>query len=82
MPIGSETFKRTKSLLQAKPEIVVDIDAKWKTKALVPNAFGSLSSLDTYSRFCVPASNVDRKTEDGCMKKIRIERSLKLRRED
>jgi hypothetical protein len=30
----------------------------------------------------MPASNVDRNEEDGCMKKIRIERSLKLRRED
>lgn len=48
----------------------------------MPGAFGSLSSLNTYERFCVPASNVDRKQEDGCMKKIRIERSLKLRRED
>lgn len=48
----------------------------------MPGAFGSLSSLNTYERFCVPASNVDRKQEDGCMKKIRLERSLKLRRED
>ena len=30
----------------------------------------------------MPASNVDRTEEDGCMKKIRLERSLKLRRED
>lgn len=26
LPIGSETFKRTKSLLQSKPELVVDIN--------------------------------------------------------
>ena len=30
----------------------------------------------------MPASNVNREEEDGCMKKIRLERSLKLRRED
>ena len=82
LPIGSETFKRTKSLLQTKPEHVIDINDLWKKKAQVPGAFGSLASVDTYSRFCVPASNVDRKQEDGCMKKIRLERSLKLRRED
>jgi hypothetical protein len=82
MPVSSDNFKRTKSLLQAKPEVVVDINDLWKNKAQVPGAFGSLSSLDTYSRFCLPASNVDRTNEDGCMKKIRLERSLKLRRED
>jgi hypothetical protein len=30
----------------------------------------------------VPASNIERQPDDGCMKKIKIERSLKLRKED
>ena len=30
----------------------------------------------------MPADNVDRKSEDGCMKKIKLERSLKLRNEE
>lgn len=30
----------------------------------------------------MPADNVERKPEDGCMKKIKIERSLKLRQEE
>ena len=33
-------------------------------------------------RIYVPASNIERNPEDGCMKKIKIERSLKLRKED
>jgi hypothetical protein len=57
------------------------VSDKWKKRRQLKDAFGS-SSLDTYSRFAVPASNVNREEEDGCMKKIRIERSLKLRRED
>ena len=33
-------------------------------------------------RIYEPASNIERQPEDGCMKKILMERSLKLRRED
>ena len=36
----------------------------------------------TYDRIYVPASNISRQPEDGCMKKIKLERSLKLRQED
>jgi hypothetical protein len=43
---------------------------------------GSSADLDTYERIFVPASNIERKAEEGCMKKIKIERSLKLRKED
>ena len=43
---------------------------------------GSVSSLDTFKRIYSPASNVNREPEDGCMKKIKIELSLKLRKED
>ena len=37
---------------------------------------------DTHTRIYVPASNIERQPDDGCMKKIKIERSLKLRKED
>ena len=43
---------------------------------------GSQAELDTQKRLYEPASNIERQPEDGCMKKILIERSLKLRRED
>jgi hypothetical protein len=43
---------------------------------------GSQAELDTHKRIYVPASNIERNPEDGCMKKIKIERSLKLRKED
>jgi hypothetical protein len=79
MPVSSEANKRTKSLLQNKPETVVDISDKWRKKAMV---HGSQAELDTHKRIYVPASNIERVPEDGCMKKIKIERSLKLRRED
>lgn len=36
----------------------------------------------TFKRIFVAASNIERNAEDGCMKKIKIERSLKLRQED
>ena len=80
MNIGSQDFKRTTSLLTNKPEKVVDIDDKWKTKASVTE--NSLSMVNTKERIFKPASNVERKEEDGCMKKLRFERSLKLRKED
>ena len=79
MPVSSDTQKRTRSLLQTKPETVVDIADKWKNKALVK---GSQAELDTHKRIYIPASNIERVPEDGCMKKIKIERSLKLRKED
>jgi len=36
----------------------------------------------TQERIFVPASNVDRKKEEGCMAKIKIERAAKLDIED
>lgn len=62
-----------------RPEKVVDLDESWKFKHVVN---GSQSELDNYQRIFVPASNIDRNEEDGCMKKIKMERSLKLRQED
>jgi len=79
MPISSSTFKRTTSLLNPRPETIVDISDKWKR---LHHVSGASSSLDTNERIYVPASNVDRNPEEGCMKKIKIERSLKLRQED
>ena len=43
---------------------------------------GSQAEWDTHSRLYVPASNIERQPEQGCMKKIKLERSLKLRKED
>ena len=65
--------------MHPEPEKVIDIHSSWKNKFLVPD---SISSLDTYKRIYVPASNINRAAEDGCMKKILIERSMKLRQED
>jgi hypothetical protein len=36
----------------------------------------------TNQRIFVPSSNVDRKKEEGCMNKIKIERAVKLDKED
>ena len=41
-----------------------------------------IKKFDSFQRIFEPANNVDRKAEDGCMKKIKIERSLKLKHED
>lgn len=79
LSISSDNFKRTTSLFGQKPEAIVDIHEKWKSKHSVQ---GSQSQLDTHRRIYVPASNVERQPEDGCMKKIRLERSMKLRQED
>jgi hypothetical protein len=59
---------------------VIDIGDKWNSKHTVQ---GSSAELNTKKRIYEPASNIDRQPEDGChMKKIKIERSLKLRKED
>ena len=79
VPISSPDFKRNTSLLNTKPETIIDIGDKWKKKHVVDD---SSSNLNTYERIYVPASNIERKADDGCMKKIKIERSLKLRQED
>lgn len=79
MPVSSETYKRTTSLLNPRPETIVDIQDKWKR---LHHVSGASSSLDTHERIYMPASNVNRTPEEGCMKKIKIERSMKLRKED
>ena len=72
-------MKRSTSLHNKTPEVIVDIADKWKRKAMPSKANDENS---TYKRIFVAASNIERNAEDGCMKKIKIERSLKLRQED
>jgi len=62
------------------PEKVVNIIDNWKTKKQVAEC--KFANLPTHERIFVPANNVGRKKEDGCMNKIKIERTLKLRQED
>ena len=52
----------------------------WKSKGTVRNS--NIKAYNTHQRLFVPADNVERQPEDGCMKKIKIERSLKLRQEE
>ena len=77
--VGSPDFKRTTSHMHQAQEVVHDIDSRWKRKGIVSYR---PDHQDTFKRMFMPASNVDRNNEDGCMRKIRIERSLKLRQED
>lgn len=62
------------------PEKVVVLSDRWKAKGPVRN--NSIKHYNTFARLFVPADNVKRKAEDGCMKKIKIERCMKLREED
>ena len=72
-------MKRSTSLHNKTPEVIVDIADKWKRKAMPSKANDENS---TFKRIFVASSNIERNAEDGCMKKIKIERSLKLRQED
>ena len=78
MDMGSPTIKRFGSLFsKGKAEKVVEVSDVWKCKGQVRNS--NIKTFNTHQRLFVPADNVERKPEDGCMKKIKIERSLKLR---
>ena len=59
---------------------MVEVSDVWKSKGAVRNS--SIKAYNTHQRLFQPADNVERKPEDGCMKKIKIERSLKLRQEE
>jgi len=59
---------------------VIQISDKWKSKGPVKES--RFKEFSTFQRIFEPANNVDRKPEDGCMNKIKIERSIKLRTED
>lgn len=81
MDMGSSQIKRFGSLFsKGKAEKVVEVSDVWKSKGQVRNS--NIKSYNTHQRLFVPANNVERKAEDGCMKKIKIERSLKLRKEE
>ena len=75
---GSPEMKRNSSLhAKGKEDKVVEIVDQWKAKKPIPGA-----RKNTMQRLFEPASNVTREKEEGCMNKIKIERSLKLREED
>jgi hypothetical protein len=77
LEMGSMDNKREITLFKT-PEMTVDIVDVWKTKSR-----GSIPRLDnSYEKLFVPASNVTRPKEDGCMNKIKVERAFKLREEE
>lgn len=81
--IGSLDAKRDTTLHHgAKKDPVIILDSKWKTKAQVPAECCPAREQTTTQRIFVPASNVERKKEEGCMNKIKIERTAKLDLED
>ena len=83
IPIGSPEHKRTVTLHQeTKNDQVVVYASDWKTKKLVDPACNPPRMQATHTRIFEPASNVDRKKEEGCMNKIKIERAAKLDVED
>lgn len=59
---------------------MIQIADHWKSKGVVKDS--TQQRFNTHERLFLPASNVERKKEDGCMNKLKIERSLKLREED
>lgn len=61
---------------------MVFISRDWKAKHAVPLSVNPPRMESTTARIFVPASNVDRKKEEGCMNKIKIERATKLSKED
>lgn len=76
------TNKRNISLHHTQPDLVVDIHRDWKRKHMVPECHNPPRLETTQKRIFTPSSNVDRKKEEGCMKKIKIERAVKLDQED
>ena len=62
---------------KGKADKVVDMTDAWKSKGAVRNS--DIKKFNTHERLFKPADNVARQKEDGCMNKIKIERSIKLR---
>jgi hypothetical protein len=54
----------------------------WKIKKQVDQQLCPPRMQSSQERIFEPASNVERKKEEGCMPKIKIERTAKLARED
>lgn len=83
VPVGDSKYKRSESLHHAgKKDRTVDIHETWKNKFAVPLECNPPRTESTQQRIFVAASNVDRKKEEGCMNKIKIERVQKLVKED
>jgi hypothetical protein len=61
---------------------VIDIHKDWKSTFKVPRQVNPPRVETTNQRIFTEASNVDRKKEEGCMNKIKIERADKLQKED
>jgi hypothetical protein len=61
---------------------VVVLHKDWKQKQQVDPTCNPPRMESTQSRIFVAASNVDRKKQEGCMNKIKIERTAKLVQED
>ena len=81
--ISSPDFKRTESLHhQGTKDEVVFIHKDWKAKHSVPLEINPPRMETTQARIFEHASNVDRKKQEGCMAKIKIERANKLDKED
>ena len=78
LDIGSPDLKRFSSLhSKGHADKVVAMVETWKSKGQIRNS--SVKKYNTHERLFVPADNVERKKEDGCMNKIKVERSIKLR---
>ena len=74
-------MKRFSSLhSKGKADKMVQIAETWKSKSPVRNS--NIKKFNTHERLFKPADNVERAKEDGCMNKIKIERSIKLRQEE
>lgn len=95
--IGSKDQKRTTSLhhkhayvkeeqsnlkVKSKEEPVIVIADTWHRKKQVSPEHNPPRAETTQARLFEPANNVDRKKQDGCMNKIKIERAVKLDIED
>ena len=63
-------MKRSTSLHNNTPEVIVDISDKWKHRAM---PYKPHDNESTFKRIFVAASNIERNAEDGCMKKIKIQ---------
>lgn len=78
LDISCDSIKRSSSLHKhGQVDQVVEIVDNWKSLGKVPEA-----RKNTQQRIFEPASNVNRVKEEGCMNKIKIERSMKLRDEE
>lgn len=80
--IGGAEYKRDRSLHHSERDKVVFIHKDWTSKKAVAKEHNPPRMETTMQRIFEPASNVDRKKEEGCMNKIKIERAVKLVSED